>query len=149
MTLRFNTLSTVLLPDLKVIKKSLIFLILLTGCPVFSQNSSAIEDVKEIARKVFEDEDYTTAYKMYSQLVANYPKDPEYNFKLGVCMIFAEPDKKKCLPYLQFAAKNQNAETQDIYFFLGKAYHINYLFDEAIKNYSEFKRTAPASGCGV
>jgi hypothetical protein len=145
MTLRFNTLSTVLLPDLKVIKKSLIFLILLTGCPVFSQNSSAIEDVKKIARKVFEDEDYTTAYKMYSQLVANYPKDPEYNFKLGVCMIFAEPDKKKCLPYLQFAAKNQNAETQDIYFFLGKAYHINYLFDEAIKNYSEFKRTAPAS----
>ncbi len=144
MILRFNTLFNVLLPELKLIKKLLVFLMLLGHCPAFSQSSS-MEETKKEAAKLFEAEEYGKAYKLYSQLVANFPKDPEYNFKLGVCMIYAEPDKKKCLPYFQFASKNANEETKDVSFFLGKAYHINYLFDEAIKNYNAFKSNASSA----
>jgi hypothetical protein len=141
--LRLNTLDCVLLPQLKIVKKAIVFLMMLS-CPLYSQNAS-MEDVKKEANRLFEAEDYTKAYKLYSQLVSNYPKDPGYNFRLGVCMIYGEPDKKKCLPYLQFASKNKNDDTKDVHFYLGKAYHINYLFDEAIKNYNEFRQTAPAS----
>ncbi len=141
MKLRFNTLLAILLSPLKIVKKALVFLMMLISCPVFTQNLP-VEEIKKEANKLFDEEEYAKAYKPYSQLVANYPKDPEYNFKLGVCMIYAEPDKKKCLPYLQFAAKNKTDNIKDVHFYLGKACHINYLFDEAIKNYSEFKKTA-------
>jgi hypothetical protein len=145
MILRFNTLFNVLLPELKLIKKTLLFLMLVGLCPAFSQNSSSIDGIKTEATKLFEEEDYSKAYKLYSQLVANFPKDPEYNYKLGVCMIYSEPDKKKCLPYLQFASRNTNDETKDVSFYLGRAYHINYLFDEAIKNYNAYKQTGSSA----
>jgi len=118
---------------------------LINLCPVFSQNSG-LEQAKKDAGTSFEAEDYSKAYKLYSLLVANFPKDAEYNYKLGVCMIYSEPDKKKSLPYLIFASKNGNAETKDVLFYLGKAYHINYLFDEAIKNYNAYKKTASPAG---
>ena len=114
-----------------------ILLLLLNGF-IFSQNKS-IDDLKIEANKLFENEDYTTAYKLYSQLVANYPKDPVYNFKLGVCMIYSEPDKNKCLPFLTFANSKSTECPPEAKFYLGKAYHIIYRFDEAIKFYEEYK----------
>ena len=42
------------------------------------------------------------------------------------------------IKYLTLAStKNVNSNT---YFYLGKAYHLNYKFDEAIKNYNKFKQ---------
>lgn len=143
MRTRSHTFQNILFQTSGCVKKSLLFLILLLPCFVFSQ--ADVGAIKKEATRLFEDEDYAGAYKLYSQLVANYPKDPEYNYKLGVCMIFAEPDKKKCLPYLLFAKRNTNDETKDVAFWLGKANHINYLFDEAIKNYEEFKQSSSAA----
>ena len=136
MRLRFHTLLNVLLPELKIVKKTIVLLTLIFSCPVFSQNVS-IEDIKKEADKLYEDDEFTKAYKLYAQLVSNYPKDPEYNFRLGVCMIYSEPDKKKCLPYLIFANSRAEEVSKEVKFYLGKAYHINYRFDEAIKFYNE------------
>ncbi|MEO6302735.1 MAG: hypothetical protein ABIP51_06150, partial [Bacteroidia bacterium] len=139
MRLRFNTLFNVLLPELKIVKKTIVLLTLIISCPVFSQSVS-VEDIKKEANKLFEEDEFTKAYKLFAQLVSNYPKDPEYNFKLGVCMIYSEPDKKKCLPYLTFANSKPDEAPKEVKFYLGKAYHINYLFDEAIKYYNEYKQ---------
>ncbi|MDP1800288.1 MAG: hypothetical protein Q8L81_02970 [Bacteroidota bacterium] len=117
---------------------------LIISCPVFSQNIS-IEDIKKEADKLYEDDEFTKAYKLYAQLVSNYPKDPEYNFRLGVCMIYSEPDKKKCLPYLIFANSRAEETSKEVKFYLGKAYHINYMFDEAIKFYNEYKQVGSSS----
>lgn len=140
MRLRFKTLQDIFFSTTQTVKKTLFFLMVLFSCPLFSQ-----DDLKKESSKLFEDENYSAAYKLYSQLVANYPKDPEYNYKLGVCMIFSEPDKKKCLPYLQFAKRNTNDNTKDVAFWMGRAFHINYLFDEAIKNYDEYKLNASSA----
>ena len=144
MRLRFNTLLNVLTPELKIVKKTIVLLALVVSCPVFSQNVS-IEDIKKEANKLFEEDEFTKAYKLYSQLVSNYPKDAEYNFKLGVCMIYSEPDKKKCLPYLNFANSKPDESPKEVKFYLGKAYHINYRFDEAIKYYTEYKQVGSSS----
>jgi len=144
MRLRFYTLLNVLLPEPKIVKKTIVLLTLIFSCPVFSQNVS-IEDIKKEANKLFEEDEFTKAYKLYSQLVSNYPKDPEYNFKLGVCMIYSEPDKKKCLPYLTFANNHPDEAPKEVKFYLGKAYHVNYLFDEAIKYYNEYKKVGSSS----
>src|SRR5687768_12193381 len=77
MRLRYFALGYPL--TLKFVKKTLVFLLWLTLCPLFSQNS--MDDVENQADKAFKKEDYTAAYKLYSQLVSNFPKDPEFNYR--------------------------------------------------------------------
>ncbi len=132
-------LNRILMCKLKLNKIILIFLLSLFYCQLFSQKALSLNEVKNEANRYFENGEFTKAYKPYTQLVANYPKEPEYNYRLGVCMIYCEPDKKKCITYLKTASKNSEESPKDVKFYLGKAYHINYLFDEAIKCYSEYK----------
>lgn len=102
-------------------------------------------DLKKQANQWFEEENYNSAYKSYAQLVSLYPKDPEYNYRLGVCMLYTEPDKKKPFSYLLLATKNPKDAPKDAKFYLAKAYHINYQFDEALKLYTEYKTIGSAS----
>jgi hypothetical protein len=111
---------------------------------VFSQANNE-DDLKKQASALFEAEDYNASYKLYSQLVSLYPKDPEYNYRLGVCMLFTEADKKKPFTYFQIALKNPAEAPKDAKFYLAKTYHVNYKFDEAIKLYTEYKQTATAA----
>ncbi|MCX8144597.1 MAG: hypothetical protein N3F62_10145 [Bacteroidia bacterium] len=106
-----------------------------------------IDDIKKSAERSFNDENYVEAYKLYAQLVANFSKEPMYNYRLGVSMIYAESDKKKCIPYLEFAVKfvQKKEVPPEALFYLGKAYHINYRFDEAIRYYREYKQQVSSS----
>lgn len=121
-----------------------IFLLLISGCPVFSQVKNE-EDLKKQAAKAFDDEDYATGFKLYSTLVSNYPKDPEYNYRLGVCALLSESDKKKPILYLVIASKQEKEVEKEVFFYLGKAYHLNYQFDEALKYYSQYKQVGSSS----
>lgn len=131
-----------------IVKGQTAFLLLLfllsTPKSVYSQAKNE-DDLKKEALKAFEDEDYARAYKMYSQLVSLYPKDPDYNYHLGVCMLYIEPDKKKPFSYLQIAVNNPKDAPKDAKFFLAKAYHYNYRFDDALKLYNEYKQNASSS----
>jgi hypothetical protein len=102
-------------------------------------------DLKKEALKSFENEDYSSAYKLYSQLVSLYPKDPDYNFHIGVCMLYIEPDKKKPFSYLKLAASSPKDSPKESKFYLAKTYHINYQFDEAIKLYNDYKQIGSSS----
>lgn len=102
-------------------------------------------DLKKEALKSFENEDYSSAYKLYSQLVSLYPKDPDYNFHIGVCMLYIEPDKKKPFSYLKLAASSAKDSPKESKFYLAKTFHINYQFDEAIKLYNDYKQIGSSS----
>ncbi|HKC67573.1 MAG TPA: hypothetical protein VKG26_05040, partial [Bacteroidia bacterium] len=103
------------------------------------------DELKKQAAKYFDDEEYANGFKLYSQLVSNYPKDPIYNYRLGVCMLFTDADKKKAIPFLKTAAKTAKDNEKEALFYLGKAYHFNYQFDEAINYYTQYKNIASAS----
>lgn len=122
----------------------LLFLAISYCSTSYSQNANE-DNLKTQANNFFEDENYNSAYNIYAQLVSLYPKDPDYNFKLGVCMLFIEPDKKKPIPYLQVALKNPQTAPKDAKFYLAKAYHVNYRFDEAIRLYTEYKQIGSSS----
>ena len=144
MILRCLTFIGGLLLKPKVVKLTIVLLFMLF-CGLISAQTASIDETKKQANKLFEEEEFTQAYKLFSQLVANFPKDPDLNYKLGVCMIYSEADKKKCLPYLKFANTKPDEAPKETKFYLGKAYHINYQFDEAIKFYLEYKKVG-ASG---
>ena len=114
-------------------------------CSNFYSQIKNEDELKKQAEKHFEEVDYNLAYKLYAQLVSLYPKDPDYNYKLGVCMIFTEPDKKKPYSYLKIATNNPADAPKDAKFYLAKTYHINYRFDEAIKLYVEYKKNGTAA----
>ncbi len=121
-----------------------VFVSFFISSTAFSQVKNE-DELKKQANTLFEAEDYNASYKLYSQLVSLYPKDPEYNYRLGVCMLFTEPDKKKPFTYFQIALKNPAEAPKDAKFYLAKTYHVNYKFDDAIKLYNDYKQTAGAA----
>ncbi len=115
------------------------FCIYLTNA-VQAQNTSE-SDVKKQAQKYFDAGDFTSALPLYSQLLSFYAKDPVYNYRFGVCALEAGNDREKPISYLEFASRN--AETPNaVFYYLGKAYHLNYRFSSALNAYNTFKLKA-------
>ena len=124
----------------------ILFLLLGLGTHLaFAQTSFASEDdMKKQAQKLFSDEEFEQAFPLYSQLVSLYPKDPNLNYRLGVCMLFASDDKERPIPFLEFASHSKDVD-KEVFYYLGKAYHLNYRFDEAIASYFAYKKVASNS----
>ncbi len=92
------------------------------------------------ADALFEQGAYAKAYPLYSQLVSLAPQDHDLNFKLGACTIYGEEDRAKAIGYLRFALSGP-ATSGAAWFFLGKAYQLDYRFNEALNAYNQFRGT--------
>ena len=96
-------------------------------------------DLKKQAEKLFESQQYSQAFPLYSQLLALYQKDANYNYKFGACMLYSSEDKEKPMLYLKYAAGIAGVDAEAFYF-LAKAYQLNYRFNDAIKNYENYQK---------
>ncbi len=96
------------------------------------------EELKQKANALFEQEKLVEAKPLFTQLLALYPKDPNYNFKYGACLMASQADKQEAITYLQFAVNSPNVDPL-AYYYLGRAHHLNYNFAKAVKAYSRFK----------
>ncbi|MGB1003243.1 MAG: hypothetical protein ACPGVC_03370, partial [Salibacteraceae bacterium] len=105
--------------------------------PLFSQNNN-VNDVQKTANELFEQKKYAEAKELYSQLVSLYPKDENFNYRFGACMLFVDVDKTYPLKFLEYAVSKPNVDI-DAFYFLGKGYHYNYRFDEAIAYFNKYK----------
>ncbi len=126
-----------------------IYLLLITF--VFSTRTASAqttfgseEELKTQAAKLFDNDEFEEAYPLYSQLTSIYPKDANFNYRLGVCMLYASDDKEKPIAFLEFAANKPDVDKEAL-FYLAKAYHLNYRFDDAIKGYTQYKNVASAA----
>jgi hypothetical protein len=117
-----------------------VVLMALAPARLFAQPETEADKIKNAAA-AFDREDYAAAMPLYSQLLATHPNDPNYSYRFGVCMLFASSDKGKALPFLEDASKDPKCEI-DVWFYLGRAYHLNYRFDEAITSFSKYKTLA-------
>lgn len=105
-----------------------------------AQKGTEQELVKK-ASTLFNSGEYLKAYPLYSQLVSLYPNHTEYNYKFGACAIFSDPDKTKAVKFLTIATSKSDQEPM-AWYYLGKAYHLNYQFKDAISAYEQFLRKA-------
>ncbi len=94
--------------------------------------------LKEKADKLFEKQDYVGATPAFLQLLALQPRSPEYNYKYGTCLLFNSKKKADAIKYLEFATASGSVDIEAFYY-MGKAYHLNYQFEEAIKFYGLYK----------
>jgi len=121
-----------------VVKKFFIFLIIVLK--IFSIfNSIAQEKAfteKEIEKRaitLFKKGNYTEAAPLFSQLLSLYPRDVRYNFYYGACLIELNEKIEESLKYLFFA--QSKSDDPLVYFYIGRAYHLLYRFDDAINYY--------------
>ena len=129
----------------KLIKYSISFCICFFILSSFLSAQNDYKNEAELIKKAdqsFKKDDFVGAFRPYSQLLSLYPKNPFYNFRFGVCLMYADKrDKEKPIRYLEFAANNYKEETE-VFYYLGMAYHLNYMFSKAIKSYEKYKENA-------
>ena len=92
------------------------------------------------ANKLFEELKFIEAEPHMSNFLSN-KNNSEYNFKYGVCVLFKYADKSKSIPYLKKAIKDPKVDPR-AYFYLGRVYHYNYLFQDALNLYKKYKSIA-------
>ncbi len=95
------------------------------------------------ANEHFKFGNFIDALPIYKVLIAKEPDNKEYHYKAGLCILLTERDKSEAVKYLE-TANNKDADP-DVKFYLGKAYHYNLKFEDAITLFNEYK----ASGSGT
>ncbi len=97
-----------------------------------------VDELQERANILFEQRNYLEAKDLYSQLVSLYPKDENYNYRFGACLMYVDEDKAYPIKFLEYAVSKPNVDV-DAFYFLGKGYHYNYRFNEAITYFNKYK----------
>ncbi|MBL7943716.1 MAG: hypothetical protein JNM00_13165, partial [Flavobacteriales bacterium] len=123
--------------------KKQVLLILVAGlCCInaFAQKDVEADLIKK-ANAHFEAAQFLKAYPLFSQLVSLHPQDPDYNYKFGTCAIFGQADKSQAIKHLSMATR-KDAVNPMAWYYLGKAYHLNYQFREATEAYRKFEQLA-------
>lgn len=122
----------------------------------FSQEYSK-RDLKKISHQAslaFDGESYEVALEMYLFLDSVKPANSHYNYMVGATFMRLVEHREKSLPYFQKALKygyhsdvkpllavnsaHGFYESDDFFFNIARAYHLNYKFDKAIDFYNEF-----------
>lgn len=109
--------------------------------PIWAQKSGSEQQLAKEAQTHYADGDFLKAYPIYSQLVSLHPQNADYLFRFGACAIYADSDKSKAINYLN-AATRKEVKDPMAWYYLGKAYHLNYQFRDAVSAYETFMTKA-------
>lgn len=130
------TYNWLILDSLRNLFSRVLFLLFsLTVSYSFAQDSELT--IKTEADDLFHKEKFVEATPLYLRLIALDPRSSEYNFRYGSCLLFNSYRKQDALKYLKFSVLD-SLVNPEAYYFLGKAYHLSFQFDEAIKNYKTY-----------
>ena len=123
--------------------------------PLFSQDiidTSEVTISKSMAKEdrellknaqfFFREQVYLKALPRYALLAEIYPTHLSFKFKTGVCYLFKTDEKQKAIEFLEYVYK-KNPKMEDVMFYLGRAYHLNYKFDKAIEIFQKFLAEKP------
>lgn len=99
------------------------------------------KNIKSEAAQFYDAKNFKSAYDLYNTLSSENPTNLEYKFRLGYCSLFYPEQKTRSIDI--FKELKELNKIDDINYYLAKAYHINYLFDEAIVMYNQFLNEKP------
>ena len=124
--------------------RNAIFLILALSC--FSGSLVAQKQTKkqeeqqdswlEDAEFYFADGNYLRAIPFYKKLSEAHPDDSYFHLHLGICYLYKNDEKELAIVQLERAQK-LDPSIEKIDYYLGRAYHLNYLFDKAILEFNK------------
>jgi tetratricopeptide (TPR) repeat protein len=94
------------------------------------------------AEYFYGEQNYLRALPLYMELMNKYPSELYYKYKTGISLLYKSEEKTKSIELLNEVAK-EAPNAPDIDFFIGRAYHLNYKFDEAIQAFQRYLLTSP------
>ncbi|WP_299452942.1 OmpA family protein [uncultured Microscilla sp.] len=112
-----------------------ILVTLLWQTSAYSQRDREFSDAKNL----YEYESYEAAKRAYLQILKKKPGDIEVQYQLGVCYL-RTLKKDSAVFYLENVYAKNSDHDPHIEFVLGKAYHYNNRFADAIKYYNLAKK---------
>ena len=120
----------------------LLVVALLTTFISFTQTE---DEVRVNADALFKNKQYVEATPLYLRLLSLQPRSYDYSYKYGTCLLFNSNSKQDAIRYLAYAIKSP-VPIPEANFFLGKAYHLNYQFNDAISEYRNYLSKAGNKG---
>lgn len=91
----------------------------------------------DLAAEHFGHRNFVMALPLYVALAKKEYKNLEYNQRAGICYLETNISKKEAVPFFEYLVKQPNCAVENWYY-LGKAYHYAFRFDDAIKAYQTF-----------
>lgn len=85
----------------------------------------------------FELGNFKEALKNYDKLIGKFPNDEVLNYRVGVCRLQFSDQWEGALTCL-LKVTNPKMQKNEYPFFLGRAYHLNLKFDEAIAEFNKY-----------
>lgn len=107
--------------------------------PLWGQEGRSVTSYEKSIR-MFDEGLYREALEGFLFLNENQPGNVMSYYYSGRCLVELNEDLDEAIELL-FSASRRGAPT-DAYFYLGRAYHLDYNFSEAAKNYSKFEQLA-------
>lgn len=119
------------------------FMVQKGGDPDLKKLSKDEKKKLESAEYFFTSENYLRALPLYVELMNAHPDDTYFKYKSGICFLYKSDEKAKAITLLKEVAEKDSL-TSDINFYLGRAYHLNYKFEEAILTFKKYLAQKPA-----
>ncbi|MCC6578737.1 MAG: PD40 domain-containing protein [Flavobacteriales bacterium] len=109
-------------------------------CAALLAHGQGDKQLRAKADALFAEERFAEALPLYSQLVSLEPGDRTLNYRYGTCVLHGGGDREKAIGFLKYAAEDP-AIPALVWYWLGRAYHLNYRFSEALNAYQRFRGT--------
>jgi len=119
-----------------MMKKLGIFLFLLFTL-TYKVDAQELEILIEDAEFFLEEKDFENAYLCYAKVAKKDPKNIYWRFQQGLCALHI-PNRKTETIDLFLQVRKEEPEEKQVLYYLGRAYHANYKFEEAVKYFSEY-----------
>src|SRR5688572_3278110 len=102
------------------------------------KNFTQIEDADEH----FENGNFLFAIPAYQNELKKTPDNIKVKYKLGICYLNTRISREEAVTYLEEASKSSKVD-EEVWFFLGRAYHLNNRIEEALAAYEKFRTLRP------
>jgi len=110
------------------------FLLFFPAISLHAQDTTYLN--KTEARQLMADREFAKALPLFRNLLARYPKEPEYLYSTGVCLVKLNTETENAISLLRQASATGFSPLS--WYYLGLALHRSYQFDDAIRAYSKF-----------
>ena len=116
--------------------------ILFSSTTLFAQKKEAkIKMLTKLADEFYQEKQYFHALPIYLEVDSLDPGVGAHHYHIGVCYLHST-HTKLALPYLEKALKEGNVP-DEIYYYLGRGYHLNHKLDDAIEHFKIAKEKLP------
>ncbi|MDQ3048487.1 MAG: hypothetical protein M3R27_13145, partial [Bacteroidota bacterium] len=136
----------------KIISLCAVLLLFATISSYGQKNGVDLKKLSKVEKEKFEtaeffvndvDPKYLRALPLYLELMNAHPEEEYFKIKAGICYLYKSDEKLRSIELFESVEKS-NPKSPDIYFYLGRAYHLNYKFEESITAFNKYIATSPS-----